>query len=41
MAKHPMFQEVHRRSEGTFDREFQKLVAEASGPDANVKHDKD
>ncbi len=34
MAKHPMFQEVHRRSEGTYDREFQKLVAEASKPDA-------
>jgi hypothetical protein len=34
MAKHPMFQEVHKRSEGTFDREFQKLVAEASKPDA-------
>jgi hypothetical protein len=34
MAKHPMFQEVHRRSEGTYDRGFQKLVAEASKPDA-------
>lgn len=34
MAKHPIFQEVHRRSEGTYDREFQKLVAEASKPDA-------
>jgi hypothetical protein len=34
MAKHPMFQEVHRRSEGTFDRAFQKIVAEAWTPDA-------
>ncbi len=34
MAKHPIFQEVHKRSEGTFDREFQKLVAEACKPDA-------
>jgi hypothetical protein len=33
MAKHPMFQEVHRRSEGTFDRAFQKPVAEVSKPD--------
>jgi hypothetical protein len=32
MAKHPMFQEVHRRSEGTFDRGFQKMVAEACKP---------
>jgi hypothetical protein len=30
MARHPVFQEVHRRSEGTFDRTFQKLVEEAS-----------
>jgi hypothetical protein len=30
MAKHPVFQEVHRRSEGTFDKTFQNLVAEAS-----------
>ncbi len=30
MAKHPLFQEVHRRSEGTFDRKFQDLVEEAS-----------
>jgi hypothetical protein len=29
MAKHPMFKEVHRRSEGTFDKNFQSLVAEA------------
>ncbi len=29
MAKHPMFYEVHRRSQGTFDKAFQKLVAEA------------
>ena len=28
-AKHPIFQEVHRRSEGTFDKAFQKLVADA------------
>jgi hypothetical protein len=34
MAKHPVFQEVHRRSEGTFDKAFQKLVAEACKPDA-------
>ena len=29
MAKHPMFQEVHRRSQGTFDREFQDLIGGA------------
>lgn len=34
MAKHPVFQEVHSRSEGTFDRDFQKLVAEACKPEA-------
>jgi hypothetical protein len=35
MAKHPMFQDVHNRSEGTFDKAFQKLVADAinAGPD--------
>ena len=32
MAKHPIFQEVHRRSQGTFDRGFQNLVDEAAGP---------
>lgn len=36
MAKHPIFQEVHRRSEGTYDREFQRLVAEAVKPDARA-----
>ena len=36
MAKHPIFQEVHRRSEGTYDREFQKLVSDASKPDARA-----
>jgi hypothetical protein len=30
MAKHPMFQEVHHRSQGTFDKEFQRLVDEAT-----------
>ena len=30
MAKHQMFQQVHKRSEGTFDRAFQKLVDDAS-----------
>ncbi|HKT22584.1 MAG TPA: hypothetical protein VJR06_08255 [Nitrososphaerales archaeon] len=30
MAKHPMFQEVHRRSQGTFDTDFQRLVEEAT-----------
>jgi hypothetical protein len=30
MAKHPVFVEAHRRSEGTFDKEFQKLVEEAT-----------
>ncbi len=29
MAKHPIFQEVHRRSEGSFDKAFYSLVAEA------------
>ena len=29
MAKHPMFQEIHKRSQGTFDRQFQNLVEEA------------
>jgi hypothetical protein len=29
MAKHPMFQEVHRRSQGTFDMAFQSLVDRA------------
>lgn len=29
MAKHPMFKEVHRRSEGTFDRAFQDVVDKA------------
>lgn len=29
MARHPMFQEVHRRSQGTFDQAFQNLVDEA------------
>ena len=29
MAKHPMFQEVHRRSQGTFDRSFMSLVDNA------------
>lgn len=29
MARHPMFQEVHNRSEGTFNKEFQKLVDDA------------
>jgi hypothetical protein len=32
MAKHPVFQEVHRRSEGTFDKRFRKLVTEAAKP---------
>ena len=32
MAKHPLFQEVHRRSQGTFDREFQNLVGDAMKP---------
>jgi hypothetical protein len=29
MARHQMFQEVHRRSQGTFDKAFQDLVAGA------------
>ena len=29
VAKHPMFQEVHKRLEGTFDRSFQQLVSDA------------
>lgn len=29
MARHPMFQEVHHRSHGTFDTKFQALVEEA------------
>lgn len=29
MAKHPMFQEVHSRSQGTFDKSFQSLVDDA------------
>jgi len=32
MAKHPLFQEVHRRSQGTFDREFQNLVGDSMKP---------
>lgn len=36
MAKHPMFQEVHRRSQGTFDKAFQKLVAEAYMQDESM-----
>ncbi len=31
MARHPMFQEVHRRSQGTFDRAFQELIDGAAG----------
>ncbi len=31
MARHPMFQEVHRRSQGTFDTAFQVLIDEAAG----------
>lgn len=34
MAKHPVFQEVHRRSEGTYDPDFQKLVQQAFKPAA-------
>jgi hypothetical protein len=30
MARHPMFQEVHRRSRGTFDTAFQSLVDQAA-----------
>ncbi len=30
MAKHPMFQEVHRKSQGTFDKAFQNLVDQAT-----------
>ncbi len=30
MARHPMFMEVHKRSEGTYDKAFQKLVEDAS-----------
>jgi hypothetical protein len=30
MASHPMFQEVHRRSQGTFDRAFQVIVDQAA-----------
>jgi hypothetical protein len=30
MAKHPMFQEVHRRSQGTFDRAFQEMIEQAT-----------
>jgi len=30
MAMHPMFQEVHRRSQGTFDKAFQDLVEAAA-----------
>ena len=37
MAKHPMFQEVFNRSEGTFDKAFQKLVAEAIKADLDFK----
>ncbi len=29
MAKQPMFQEVHKRSQGTFDKGFQELVDSA------------
>ena len=29
MARHPMFQEVHNRSQGTFDRSFMELVEDA------------
>jgi hypothetical protein len=32
MAKHPTFQEVHRRSQGTFDKAFQNLIDQASKP---------
>jgi len=32
MAKHPMFQEVHKRSQGTFDRAFQDLVEKGAKP---------
>jgi len=32
MAKHSMFQEVHKRSQGTFDKEFQDLVDDAMQP---------
>jgi hypothetical protein len=32
MARHPMFQEVHRRSQGTFDKAFQDLVDRAANP---------
>lgn len=37
MAKHPTFQDVHKRSEGTFDRAFQKLVADAINADLDFK----
>lgn len=30
MARHPMFQEIHNRSQGTFDRAFQDLVDQAT-----------
>jgi len=30
MARHPMFQKVHRRSQGTFDKAFQSLVDQAT-----------
>lgn len=33
IAKHPMFLEVHRRSQGMFDKKFQELVAEAARGD--------
>ncbi len=33
MAKHPMFKEDHRRSEGTFDKAFYSLVGEAVKPE--------
>ena len=29
MAKHRMFQEVHKRSQGTFDKAFQTMVEDA------------
>jgi hypothetical protein len=32
MAKRPMFQAVHKRSQGTFDRAFQDLVDKAAQP---------
>ena len=37
MAKHPVFLEVHNRSEGTFDKAFQKLVDDATKADLDFK----